>query len=325
MNHSLLAAALLPCALLLDALLGDPRIRLHPVRVIGDLAGAAEKATRRLLPVEGAGWVRVLAGVVTWCTVMGVVGGVAAALLAISSAFGEIPRFLVSVFLVYVSIAARDLTVHAQTVARALGSASIDEARHAVSMMVSRDTDSLDEEGLIRATVESVSENASDGVIAPLLFAAVFGPLGAILYRAANTMDAMFGYKNDRYRDFGRFAARADDVLNFVPARFCAFAMCLVGMFRRSPLQTLPIVRRDGGKHDSPNAGYPESATAAVLGIQLGGPNIYFGGVKEKPWIGEKTRRPIVGDIFASLRLMWGSTLLTVALGGAIRGFLLLL
>jgi adenosylcobinamide-phosphate synthase len=191
-------------------------------------------------------------------------------------------------YLVYAGLATRSLHLECQKVEEALGQGDLEEARKNLAMIVGRETAHLEEADIRRATLETLAENLSDGVIAPLFYVLLAGIPGLTLYKAANTMDSMVGYKNDRYERFGKAAARLDDVLNFMPARLTAWLICLVagpaGLNRR---QAWTIMRRDGGKAASPNAGWPEAALAGALGVRLGGPSTYFGLLVDKPYIGD--------------------------------------
>ncbi|MBR2683433.1 MAG: cobalamin biosynthesis protein CobD, partial [Atopobiaceae bacterium] len=189
--------------------------------------------------------------------------------------------------------------------------------RQAVSMIVGRDTNALDEQGVIRAAVETVAENASDGFVAPLLFMALGGPVAGVFYKAVNTMDSMVGYKNEAYRFLGTAAARLDDVCNWIPARMTAALMCLtaplVGLDGRDAWR---IWRRDHARHASPNSAHPEAACAGALGVRLAGPASYFGSVVDKPYIGDDLRPVESEDILRANRLLYSTA--AVALVGAI-------
>ncbi len=224
-----------------------------------------------------------------------------------------------AVFVLYTTIAARDLIRHARNVYTALGK-DIDLARKAVAMIVGRDTDTLDEAGIVRACVESVAENMSDGIVAPLFWAvagaAVFSQAGgkwpiivgvssAMLYKAINTMDSMFGYKNEKYLHFGSCPARLDDVVNFFPARLSGLAIVAAAPLCGTSLQrSWNILRRDHASHTSPNAGWPEAAMAGALGIQLGGDSWYFGKLCCKPTLGNLLHTPAAAHILQTNRLV---------------------
>jgi len=234
---------------------------------------------------------------------------------------------LAEALLIWQLLAMKDLERESMAVAERLVADDLSGARQAVSMIVGRDTNALDAAGVTRAAVETVAENASDGVIAPLFYTMLGGGALGCLYKAVNTMDSMVGYRNERYLHFGRMAARVDDVLNFLPARLAAGLMLLVCR----PLgfdakQALRIYRRDRRKHDSPNAAHTEAVCAGALGIQLAGDTVYFGAVHEKPFIGDALRPVEPEDIARANRLMRGASLamlLLVFLWRAVAGYVL--
>jgi adenosylcobinamide-phosphate synthase len=269
-------------ALVLDLLIGDPRWFPHPVRFMGRLAGRLEEPFRRHIGSPR------LAGLLTALTVV-----LAAALVTLGLVRGAawihpIAEDAAATLVIYMTIAAKDLAGHSMNVYRALQSGNLPEARQRVSWMVGRDTKPLDEAGVIRATVESVAENTIDGVIAPLFYAVLGGPVGAMAYKAVNTLDSTFGYKNERYAEFGWASARLDDVANFVPARLTVPLIAMAaGFLGLRPADSLRVCLRDGRKHPSPNSGLSESAFAGALGIQLGGPLFRHGSLVRMPFLGE--------------------------------------
>ncbi len=295
-----------------DTVIGDPQWRLHPVRLAGTVASFFERMYRDVLSNES------IAGIITWWSVTIVTMFAAAVPLIVAKFLGDAFFVAVSALCIYFSIAPRDLAKHAVDVARALRMGDIAEARKRTGRMVSRDVSRIGRDGLVRAVIESTAENVVDGATAPLLFAALFGPLGAVFYRTVNTMDAMFGYKNERYLRFGRFAAKADDVCAWLPARITGPLLCLSappagGSF----FSAVRMLRRDRNNHESPNAGIAESAAAGAMGIRLGGPGSYFGTVVNKPYLGDPLREPTVSDIRRMIVMMYGATLLTAALSAA--------
>ncbi len=293
----------------LDLLLGDPPWLPHPVRAIGRLALFSEALWRRLLP-----WPR-LAGVLTVASVLAGVGGTVLGLLALARALHPLAADLLTVYLFYASLAARDLAHHGRRVYEALAGHDLPLARQRVAMIVGRETASLDAAGVSRAAVESVAENIVDGVTAPILWAAIGGPLGAMLYKAVNTMDSLFGYKNEPYREFGWAPARLDDLANYLPARLTASLVVLAAaLLGHSPARAFWIWRRDHGRHASPNSGQTEAAVAGALGIQLGGPAVYSGVTVDKPTIGDAAQAIAPHHILQANRLMLVSTGLAVPL-----------
>ncbi|NQT85627.1 cobalamin biosynthesis protein CobD [bacterium] len=290
-------------AVALDLLLGDPRWLPHPVRGIGWLALKFESITRRVLRPR-------VAGMVTAVSVVAAAGGIAWGLLAAARAAHPIAGDVVAILVIYTTLAARDLARHSMAVYEPLATGDLPEARRRVAMIVGRDTADLDEQAVARAAVESVAESIVDGVTAPLLLAALLGPVGAMVYRAINTLDSTFGYKNERYREFGWASARLDDVANAIPARLTAPLLCLASLRRES----VRILRRDGRNHASPNSGLTEAAMAGALGIQLGGPSTYGGVPVDKPTLGDATRPIESDDIRKANALMFATEGLFLAL-----------
>ena len=265
-----------------DLLLGDPRWLPHPVKLIGRFASSIEAPVRRMIPNARAAGIVAVFAVLTATAV--------AALMLVSGAtrLHPIAGDIVSIALLYTCFAGRDLALHSHRVYRALAENDLPEARRRVAMLVGRDTEHLDEQEVVRGTVESVAENMVDGVTAPIFFAVIGGPAGALLYKAVNTLDSTFGYKNERYLQFGWASARLDDLVNYIPARLTAplvaFTAALLGL---RPLAAWRTFLRDGRKHPSPNSGLTEAAVAGALGVQLGGLNYYFGEPSERPRMGD--------------------------------------
>lgn len=289
-------------AVLLDLLLGDPRWLPHPVVWIGRLIAALEKALRRLVRNERVG------GVLLLVLTVGVTCGVAVALLKGAYAMSPSAGFAVAVFFSYSCLAARSLHGESGLVAASLVRGDLAEARRNLSYIVGRDTAELDAPEVWRATVETVAENASDGVIAPLFCLILGGPLLALAYKGVNTLDSMVGYKNERYLRFGWASARCDDLLNFIPARLTGLLMVaaapLVGLSAREAWR---IMSRDGRNHSSPNSGIPEAAAAGALGVRLGGTNSYFGVPVAKPTIGDARHPLSLAAWQGAVRLMYGA------------------
>jgi adenosylcobinamide-phosphate synthase len=270
------------CALVLDQLLGDPQGWPHPVRWIGALAAGVEKPLRR----EGLN--QVWAGAGGLVLVLIVTGAGAWAVLWGLGLLHPLAADLGGIIILWTTFAAKDLRVHSMRVYQALKADDIQEARHAVSMLVGRETTELDAPEISRACVESVAENSADGVIAPVFFAFVFGPIGAVLYKAVNTLDSMWGYKTGGYREFGMAAARFDDAVNWIPARMGALALLAGGGLLGYPAgKGWRIFLRDRNSHPSPNGGQAESAMAGLLQVQLGGEGSYHGQVSSRPRLGD--------------------------------------
>jgi adenosylcobinamide-phosphate synthase len=301
-------------ALALDLVLGDPRWLPHPVRGIGWLAAAVEPRARRWIP-----WPRV-AGVLAWLFVVGTAAGLAWAIWRVAGAAHPALADAAAVWIVYTTLAARDLARHSGTVYTALAAGDLPAARAKVALIVGRDTAGLDTAGVSRAAVETVAESTLDGVTAPLFFAFLLGPVGAMAYRAANTLDSMFGHRDERYLRFGWASARLDDLANLVPARLTALVMvpaaALLGLRAGAAGR---IAWRDARKHPSPNSGFPEAATAGALGVRLGGTNTYGGEAETRPFIGDPAVALEPRHIRLANRLMFATALLFAAAGSVIR------
>ena len=290
----------------LDLALGDPQWMPHPVRGIGWFAGACERLLRRAgLPLR-------VAGLLFWVVVVGSFVGVVGVTIHYAGAWAR-------VYWIYSLLACRDLDFEASRVVKALERDDAEGARRWLSWIVGRDTAQLNEPEMVRATVETVAENLSDGVIAPLFYLALAGPLGMAAYKAINTLDSMVGHKNERYREFGWASARIDDAANYVPARLTALLIWMAALLpgfdaRRAVRVTL----RDGASQPSPNSGYPEAAVAGAMGVQLGGLSFYRGIPSHKATLGDAVY-PLVRGVFGRLRvLLYVSEALCV---GAILGF----
>ncbi len=289
---------------LLDAWIGDPQGWWHPVRSIGWLIARLEAALRRLFPRTDGGELAagcVLAVLVPACSV-----AAAAVVLAVAGFLHPYLRFGFMCVMCGQLLAAKSLRTESMKVCRAQEAGDVEGAREAVSMIVGRDTKRLTEAGITRAAVETVAENTSDGVTAPLLWMLFFGPLGGFFYKAVNTMDSMVGYRNKRYLYFGRAAARLDDVVNWIPARLTALAFVLAACLLPgcSGTGAWRIWCRDRRCHASPNSAQGESACAGALGIRLAGDAWYSGELHRKPYIGDDSRPVRTDDIRQVNRLM---------------------
>lgn len=294
----------------MDLLFGDPYWLPHPIRWIGRLIGWLD---RKLLG-ETDGAVRNEAAEKKkgrWLVafvLLPVLFFAAAVLFAayrIHPAAGVVTESVMT----YQMLATKCLKTESMKVYKQLSEHDLCGARKAVSMIVGRDTECLDEEGVAKAAIETVAENASDGVIAPMLYLALFGPVGGFFYKAVNTMDSMVGYKNDRYHAFGTAAAMLDDVVNFIPARISAMLMILSCCFLGKEFDqknAMKIFKRDRYQHASPNSAQTEAACAGALGIRLAGDASYFGKIVKKPYIGDPLRAVETEDIRRANRLLYG-------------------
>lgn len=306
------------CALALDFIAGDPLWFPHPVKWIGRFACVLET------PLKKSFSNHYLAGVTAVLMVLIAATLFAYGLISGAALIHPLAADIVSIILLYTTFAAKDLSKHSFNVYRELKSGNLPEARRKVSLLVGRDTDRLDEQNVIRATLESVSENTVDGVTAPLFFAVLAGPVGAILYKAVNTLDSTFGYKNERYREFGWASARLDDLANFIPARLTALLIPVAAaLMKLKPLNSVRILMRDRRRHPSPNSGIAEAAFAGALGVQLGGLNYYFGQPSERPTMGDPIREITREDILRVNRLMLVTLILSVAFFLGIRFILI--
>ena len=295
-------------ALAVDTAIGDPRSKFHPVRLMGMCAAFLECLFRKMTRHE------LCAGALVWISTVACAVAPAILLLWYARAAGSAFYIAVSSFYLYFCIAPRDLAKHAAAARREIQSGTIAEARKRTSFLVSRDVSQLDKRGLTRAVIESTAENVVDGVTAPLIYFAVFGPVGAVFYRVVNTLDAMFGYKNKTYLRFGRVSARADDLLGWLPARITGPIYCVSAVPAGGSMSgAFKAMLKDHGKHESPNAGIVESAAAGALGIQLGGVGVYSGVVVEKPLLGDPRRAPEPGDITKLIVMMYATTVIVAA------------
>lgn len=311
---------IISAAFLLDLIFGDPSWLWHPVRGIGTLIGRTAAILRRLGKLREereAGRVKKqIAGCALVCIVLAVSTGIPALILYGAWRIHPWLKTAVSIVICYQMLAMKCLRKESMRVYEALRQQDIEKARTAVSMIVGRDTDRLDGEGITKAAVETVAENTSDGVIAPLLFMLLFGPLGAVFYKAVNTMDSMVGYKNDTYRYLGTAAAKLDDFLNFIPARISALGMTAAAFFLGMDVKNAwRIYRRDRYQHASPNSAQTEAVCAGALRIQLAGDAWYFGRLCKKPAIGDPLRKVEGFDIVRANRLLYGTSLIILAAG----------
>lgn len=287
----------------LDVVIGDPYWLPHPIRGLGWFISQSEPVWRRTgLPLRVSGMLFALSLVV--------MASVAVRL--------TLPAF--TVYWIFSLLACRSLDVESSGVMAALDKGDIQEARRRLSFIVGRDTGRLNEQEIIRAVVETVAENLSDGIVAPLFYLALAGPAGMAAYKAVNTLDSMVGYRNDRYREFGWASARLDDMANFVPARLCAALICFCApLTGGSMMRSARAALRDGASQPSPNAGFPEAAVAGALGIQLGGLNFYGGVPSQKAFLGDPLRQ-IDKNAFRQIRrLLYICTFAAVAVVCGIR------
>lgn len=294
---------------LLDMILGDPYFLPHPVRLIGTLISRTEK---RLYPdhAERNEKKELKNGIILAAVVVGCTAIAASGILFLAYRIHPYAGILAETIMTYQVLAAKCLKVESMKVYDCLKSRDLAAARKAVSMIVGRDTQCLTEEGVAKAAIETVAENTSDGVIAPMIYTAIGGPVLGMIYKAVNTMDSMVGYKNDRYLYFGRAAAKLDDVVNYLPSRWSAYLMIVsafLGGKDFSGKRAYYIFKRDNRNHKSPNSAQTESVCAGALGIRLAGDASYFGKIVKKPYIGDPVRPVEYEDIRRANRLMYGT------------------
>ncbi|WP_100398498.1 adenosylcobinamide-phosphate synthase CbiB [Bacillus sp. FJAT-44742] len=286
-------------AVLLDRFLGDPHSKAHPVVVMGTLISFLEKKLNKGTFLKARGGV--LLFIVCLCT-LGVISAAVVAAYSIHPVVGVLTESV----LIWLAIGQRSLEKAAENIAKPLREGNTNEARRQTAMIVSRDTETMQEKDMVRSAVESVGENTSDGVTAPLFYALIGGAPLAYLYRAINTCDAMVGYKTSKYLHFGWAAARADDLANIVPARLTALLM-VISAGAGKPLSTFESMKgtmRDAKLHDSPNSGYGEAAIAYILGVTLGGDTMYHGKMVSRPHFGRGTKELAPDRILEAVHIM---------------------
>lgn len=296
---------------ILDLLIGDPNNPFHPVRGIGLLASKLETIFRKLLKNSLK-----IAGLIVWMITIILTFAITYGIIFVCMKINKYLGIIVQGIIIYFCISAKGLVVEGYKVIKYLNEGNIEKSRKQLSYIVGRDTESLDSKGITRAVIETIAENMSDGVIAPILFAGIFGAAGSMAYKAVNTMDSMFGYKNEKYIKFGYFPAKLDDLFNYIPARVTGILIIISSFFlKRDYKNSLKIYKRDRYNHTSPNSAHPEAAMAGALDIQLGGANYYFGKIVEKPVIGDKIKEIEINDVKKTAEILYLS---------AVMGFILM-
>lgn len=303
------------CGFVLDLLFGDPHALPHPIRLIGTLIAGLEKKLLKLqMRDEKKEFYK---GILLVVLVLFSTGAVAALVLVEAYWLHPVAGIVIESVMTYQILATKCLKDESMKVYQSLNEQGLEAGRVAVSMIVGRDTNVLDVTGVVKAAVETVAENTSDGVIAPMLYTALGGPVLGFVYKAVNTMDSMVGYKNDKYLYFGRAAAKLDDVVNFIPARISAYLMiaaAYIGGKAFDGKNAQKIYKRDRRNHASPNSAQTESVCAGALGIQLAGDASYFGKVVKKPYIGDAHRAVEREDIVRVNRLMYVTAVISEVL-----------
>ena len=316
----------------LDLLIGDPHFIPHPVRLIGSLISFCDKRLNcdagYNISEKKLNLIKYKRGVLLAFTVIFATFAMSVIIIVAAYSINLYAGVIAEAVMTWQILATKCLRVESMRVYDALRTDGVDAGRMAVSMIVGRDTSVLDAAGVTRAAVETIAENTSDGVIAPMLYTAIGGPVLGFVYKAVNTMDSMLGYKNDKYMYFGRFAARLDDVVNFIPARISAYLMiaaAFIGGRQFDGKNAYRIFKRDRFNHASPNSAQTESVCAGALRVQLAGDAVYFGKLVKKKYIGDGLREIEYEDIKRANRLMYITAFLCELLSVAVMSLVLIL
>nr|WP_302646303.1 adenosylcobinamide-phosphate synthase CbiB [uncultured Clostridium sp.] len=303
---------------ILDLIFGDPYWMPHPVRFIGNLISILEKVIRRFMPKTKRG--EYIGGIILTVMVVSISMVIPLVIILMAKSINTYLALTVETFMCYQILATKSLKVESMKVYDELAKNDLPSARKAVSMIVGRDTKDLTFSGVAKAAVETVAENTSDGIIAPMIFIAIGGAPMGFFYKAINTMDSMVGYKNEKYMNFGRFAAKLDDVVNYLPARISAYQMILSSFFLRYDYKNaFKIYKRDRYNHASPNSAQTESVCAGALDVQLAGNAYYFGKLYEKPTIGDDIREINYDDIKKANRLLYCTSFISIVIISVIK------
>ena len=303
---------------ILDLIFGDPYWMPHPVRFIGNLISILEKVIRRFMPKTKRG--EYIGGIILTVMVVSISMVIPLVIILMAKSINTYLALTVETFMCYQILATKSLKVESMKVYDELAKNDLPSARKAVSMIVGRDTKDLTFSGVAKAAVETVAENTSDGIIAPMIFIAIGGAPMGFFYKAINTLDSMVGYKNERYMNFGRFAAKLDDVVNYLPARISAYQMILSSFFLRYDYKNaFKIYKRDRYNHASPNSAQTESVCAGALDVQLAGNAYYFGKLYEKPTIGDDIREINYDDIKKANRLLYCTSFISIVIISVIK------
>lgn len=303
---------------ILDLIFGDPYWMPHPVRFIGNLISILEKVIRRFMPKTKRG--EYIGGIILTVMVVSISIVIPLVIILMAKSINTYLALTVETFMCYQILATKSLKVESMKVYDELEKNDLPSARKAVSMIVGRDTKDLTFSGVAKAAVETVAENTSDGIIAPMIFIAIGGAPMGFFYKAINTMDSMVGYKNEKYMNFGRFAAKLDDVVNYLPARISAYQMILSSFFLRYDYKNaFKIYKRDRYNHASPNSAQTESVCAGALDVQLAGNAYYFGKLYEKSTIGDNIREINYDDIKKANRLLYCTSFISIVIISVIK------
>lgn len=314
-------------AFIVDSVIGDPRWLPHPVRIFGLAITWLERILRSFFKTPAA---EKFAGIILVIIIIIPIFAVMYFLLENARSFSSgLIIFLTTIFIIYLTsttIAIRELIGSTKLVIQAVHDGKLDYARAKLSMIVGRDTHNLSEEQVLKAAIESVSENLSDGVVAPLFYLVLGGLPFALTYKAINTLDSMVGYRNQKYINFGWASARLDDCVNYIPSRITGILIVISVLIVLRSISiakiSLQTMLRDGGNHISPNSGVPEAAMAGGLGVRLGGPSTYGGVVMQKPYIGEARHKNYLAASKVALNVVWYSSIISIAISSIILYFI---
>ncbi|MCQ2969230.1 MAG: adenosylcobinamide-phosphate synthase CbiB [Clostridium sp.] len=321
MTISLLALVI---GYILDLVFGDPYWMPHPVRFIGNLINIIEKVIRKLMPKSKI--VEYIGGIILTIVITFISTVIPLGIILVTRSIHIYLSLFVESIMCYQILATKSLKVESMKVYNELAKGDLSSSRKAVSMIVGRDTNNLSLSGVAKAAVETVAENTSDGIIAPMIFMAIGGAPMGFFYKSINTMDSMIGYKNNKYINFGRFAAKLDDIVNYIPARISAYEMILASfLLRYNYKNAFKIYKRDRYNHASPNSAQTESVCAGALDIQLAGNAYYFGKLYEKPTIGDDIREISYDDIKKANKLLYCTAFISIVIISIIKTTIILM
>ena len=296
-------------AYILDLIFGDPQNIIHPVQIIGKIISLGEKI---LLKEKSGSRYKFFAGIILNIFVVSITYGLTCLIYKSSKISGVFT--LIEIYLMYTVFSVNSLAREGNRVYNILKEGNIEKARKDLSYLVSRDTETMDEKMIIRSTMETISENTVDGIVAPMFYMFLGGLPLAMTYKAINTLDSMVGYKNEKYMDFGKFSAKIDDVANFIPARITGVLIVAASMILRYNYKnSLKMFIRDRKNHSSPNSAHAEASVAGALGVQFGGRVSYFGKEADKPTIGDKIKDFELEDIKKNIKIMYVASFLSLA------------
>lgn len=315
--------SMIVCGFVLDLLLGDPPSWPHPVKAIGHLIAWLTKWFNH--PAYSAACRRVL-GAVMWLITVGIAWGIVAGLMWLTSGIVWL-NFVIGTYFCYTCLSIKGLAIASNGIIKSLRHQDLSEARKQVGMIVGRDTEQLSGESVCKATIETVAENTSDGVIAPLMYLMIGGPALGMAYKAVNTLDSMVGYKNEQYGDIGLVPAKLDDLFNYIPARLTwAFLMLATVLLGYDVRDAFEIGTRDRENHRSPNSGFSESVVAGALNLRLGGPHYYFGELVTKPFIGNQNANAATTvDIQKTIKMLYLTSVIGLIIFAACRGTIMII